>query len=167
MNVHTFMSFTTYLTNAVCTFFYCFFNCSPIIIIRFLCVPSHPVRVISSMQSVFTPPFRGTFMATKMINNIRFEISRSTFKFSITIGTIFNNTVLFPYQTFWAFVVTGTRAKFSFIRLKTLESTITNNTSFFNCTGIIFHTVKIQNSGCELDKDYYDAACKRFKEQTK
>ena len=33
-------------------------------------------------------------------------------------------------------------------------------------SAIAAHKMGFEFVGCELDKDYYDAACKRFKEQT-
>ena len=171
MHIHTLMCTTADFTFIIRSQFNKFLNLLPFISICNGRISSHPVWVIFAMQSIYCPPVIRTLLTTKMMFNGGIEITSRSLKFITTIGTFFDNSVSWPSPSFWSYIIAFTGAIFSFITNKIKKLVTANNTGKSLLSYMIFnsHNTKIMFL-CEIDKDYYDAAVKRFniyKMQTK
>lgn len=159
MNVHEFMNSSTMFAFVRRSKFDYAFNSTPPIAVFLWRISTKPGFINLSVRTKHSPPIRRTFMATKMIFNILFKVPSRPFKFFTAKRATFNNPVSWSFPLCWAFVIAYLRAINPVITFKTYKFYIAYLTIL--CLALT-HKANIIK-GCEIDKDYFEAAVKRLK----
>jgi len=161
------MNIAAKLTLATGSFSNYFFSMFPISPVCFGAIATRPMWMVYSMQSKLGPPCSGAFMTTKMMCPIFFEITRCPLKFLAAIVARFFNPVFGARSPRRAFIIARPGAILSFVTNEVGKDITANKASLVFLANIVFpsHNTKIYNIN-EIDKDYYEAAVKRFRVHT-